>query len=95
MVPFHMYFVTQNVMFPITFLHMIYQETSCFFPVGRVSDSQVDGGTSPGLLAADVLAPASPLFLSATLPKFLHPFPLPHSRCTRRSSYRQNFSDTS
>ena len=28
-----MYFVTQNVMFPITFLHMICQETSFFFPV--------------------------------------------------------------
>ena len=33
MVPIHMYFVTQNVMFPITLLHMICQETSFFFPV--------------------------------------------------------------
>ena len=30
MVPIHMYFVTQNVMFLITFLHMICQETSFF-----------------------------------------------------------------
>ena len=28
MVPIHMYFVTYNVMFPTTFLHMIFQETS-------------------------------------------------------------------
>ena len=37
MVPIHVYFVTQNVMFPITFLHLIARKHSFFFCVSQES----------------------------------------------------------